>query len=63
MGGVLLIVFLIALAAIALFRLRRAKLEEIPRFLWVLLVIILPVFGPLALFIVQPGLVRSAEKA
>ena len=63
MGGLLLVIFLIALAAFALFRLRRAKLEEIPRFLWVLLVIFLPLFGPAALFIVQPGLARSPPTA
>jgi len=36
-------------------KLGRAKLDEITRFLWTLLILLLPVVGSVAYFIVNPG--------
>ena len=44
----------LVLAIVALLALRRRPLDEIPRFLWVLLIILAPILGPVVFFIVRP---------
>ncbi|MBA3053081.1 MAG: hypothetical protein ABII20_03975 [Candidatus Omnitrophota bacterium] len=39
----------------SLIRLGHAKLDEIPRFLWALLILGFPIVGSLAFFLVAPG--------
>jgi len=41
--------------AMSLIRLGQAKLDEIPRFLWALLILGFPIVGSLAFFLVAPG--------
>ncbi len=43
------------LSIVALLRLRRRTLEQTPQVLWALLVLVVPLLGALAFFIVQPG--------
>ena len=62
-GGLLLVqlfnlAILIAwplLSIVALLRLRRRALEQTPQVLWAVLVIIVPLLGAIAFFVVQPG--------
>ncbi len=42
-------------AALALVQLRGRRLEELPRVLWVLVVLVVPLLGAVAFFVVQPG--------
>lgn len=42
------------LSLVALFALRNRPLTGIAQAIWALLIIVVPVFGPLAFFIVQP---------
>ena len=44
-----------ALSLSALIRLRRTHLTETGKALWALLIIAVPILGPLAFFIVKPG--------
>ena len=54
--GVLVVLLLVmVLAVVALLALRRRPLDEIPRFLWALLIVVAPVLGPIVFFIVRPG--------
>jgi hypothetical protein len=50
-----LTILILALAVIALVSLRRRPMEDIPRFLWTLLIVFAPVFGPIAFIIANPG--------
>jgi len=43
------------LAIVALLALRRRPMDEIPRFLWALLISLAPVIGPVVFFVVRPG--------
>lgn len=43
------------LAFFALLALRRAQLPETSKALWALLIVVVPIFGALAFFIVKPG--------
>jgi len=51
--GVLVLVLILAI--VALLSLRRRPMDEIPRFLWALLIVLAPVIGPIVFFIVRPG--------
>ncbi len=44
----------LVLAIVALLSLRRRPLDELPRFLWALLIVLMPVVGPVVYFIVRP---------
>lgn len=44
---------------IALLGLRKRQLEEIPRAIWAVLIVIVPLLGAIAYLIVQPGESRS----
>ena len=50
------------LALVALLGLRRRPMDEVPRFLWALLVLVAPVFGPLVFFIVRPGRMDESDR-
>lgn len=52
---VLILVFYPILSLMALFALRQGQLRGILQFLWVLLIVVVPVLGPLAFFIVNPS--------
>ena len=58
--GVLFIMLVLVIAVVAfivmsLIKLGKAKLDEVSRFLWALLILILPIVGSLAFFLVRPG--------
>ena len=55
MPNPLILLVHLVLVIVALLRLRHAKLDELPRVFWAFLVIILPILGPVALFLVAPG--------
>ncbi len=42
-------------AVLALIRLRRRQLGEVARVLWAILILVIPLLGSLAFFIVKPG--------
>jgi uncharacterized membrane protein YhaH (DUF805 family) len=44
----------LVLVLVALLTLRRRPLDEIPRFLWALLIVLMPIIGPIVFFIVRP---------
>jgi len=44
-----------ALAVVALVHLRHRRLDETVRILWVIVILLLPVVGALAFFVVDPG--------
>ena len=48
------IALVLVLGIVALLSLRRRPLDEIPRLLWALLILLAPVLGPLVFFIVHP---------
>jgi hypothetical protein len=52
---VLILVFYPLLSLVALFALRQSQLKGILQFLWALLIVLVPVLGPLAFFIVNPS--------
>ncbi len=62
-GGLLLVqlfslAILIAwplLSIVALLRLRRRALGQTPQVLWTVLVVVIPLLGAIAFFVVQPG--------
>jgi hypothetical protein len=45
----------IALAVLALVQLRRQKLNETARAIWAALVVVVPILGAIAFWIVRPG--------
>lgn len=45
----------LAMAFAALIRLRRRHLGEVARVLWAILIVVVPLLGALAFFIVRPG--------
>jgi len=45
----------------ALIRLRRCHMDEMARVLWVMVVVLVPLVGPLAFLIVQPGRPRPGD--
>ena len=47
---------------VALLTLRRRPLDEIPRFLWALLIILAPVLGPVVFFIVRPETLTAEQR-
>jgi hypothetical protein len=52
---VLILVFYPLLSLVALFALRQSQLKGILQFLWALLIVLVPVLGTLAFFIVNPS--------
>ena len=50
------------LAIIALLSLRRRPMDEIPRFLWAILIVLMPLLGPVVFFIVQPESVSPEQR-
>lgn len=53
--NVLLLISWLALIVVALISLRNRRMEPIVEVLWTLFVVLVPMLGPLALFIVAPG--------
>ncbi|MEA3377055.1 MAG: PLDc N-terminal domain-containing protein [Chloroflexota bacterium] len=53
------------LAAIfaALIGLRGRQLDDVARVLWVILIVVVPLLGALAFFIVQPGAAEGRDRA
>jgi hypothetical protein len=49
------LLFFIALPVWALFRLRSSQVSGLALVLWVIVIIVIPLLGPLAFFIVRPG--------
>jgi hypothetical protein len=43
------------LALLALFRLRQRNISDVARALWAILVVIVPLLGAIAFFVIQPG--------
>lgn len=60
--NLLILVGWIVLAIVALIRLRHRQLDQIVRVLWVIVVLLVPVMGALAFFIVEPGKSQSGEE-
>ena len=52
----------IVLAIVALTRLRRCQLDETTRVLWAIVIVLVPLMGALAFFIVRPGKPRPDEE-
>ena len=52
---ILLFLFILFLPVIALLSLRRRPMNEIAKFLWVLLIIFLPLLGAIICLMVSPG--------
>ena len=52
---VILTIVAIVLIVVSLLQLGRSRLAEIIRFLWVLLILLMPVIGSIAFFLVRPG--------
>ena len=52
---VLILVIYPLLSLVALFALRQSQLTGVLQFLWALLIVVVPVLGPLAFFIVNPS--------
>ena len=53
--NLLLLIAWPALIFVALFALRGRRLEPLVQVLWAIVVIVIPILGPLAFFIVAPG--------
>ncbi len=51
----------IVLIAASLMRLRRCRMDQTARALWTLIVVLIPVVGALAFFVVEPGSRRLKE--
>lgn len=43
----------------ALIKLRSAAMDELPRVIWVIVMVMLPIVGSVAFFIVAPGSMRN----
>ena len=52
----------IVLAIVALTHLRRCQLNETARVLWAIVIVLVPLMGALAFFIVRPGKPRPDEE-
>ncbi len=52
----------LVLDIVALTRLRRCRLDDTARILWVIVILLIPLLGALAFFIVHPGKPRSGEE-
>lgn len=52
---VILTIVAIVVIVMSLLQLGRCRLTEIIRFLWVLLILLMPVIGSIAFFLVRPG--------
>ena len=53
--NLLILVAWIVLIAAALVRLRSCRMDQTARALWTLIVVLIPVVGALAFFVVEPG--------
>ena len=53
--NIFLLIGWLVLSTLGLIRLRKQEMEPIVKFLWTFLVILVPILGPLAFFIVAPG--------
>ena len=54
-GVIVLATIVVAIAVAALLSLRRRAMDETPRFLWALFVVVCPMLGPITYFLVHPG--------
>ncbi len=52
----------LVLATVALTRLRRCQLDDTARVLWVIVIVLIPLMGALAFFIVSPGKPRPGQE-
>ena len=52
----------LVLDIVALMRLRRCQLDDTARVLWVIVILLIPLLGALAFFIVRPGKPRPREE-
>ena len=52
---VLILIFYPLLSLVALYALRQSQLRGVLQFLWALLIVVVPILGPLAFFIVNPS--------
>ena len=52
---ILILLLVIALPIWVLFRLRSSQVSGLALVLWVIVIIVIPLLGPLAFFIVRPG--------
>ena len=52
---IILTIVAIVLIVVSLLQLGRCRLTEIIRFLWVLLILLMPVIGSIVFFLVRPG--------
>jgi ABC-type nickel/cobalt efflux system permease component RcnA len=52
----------LVLAIVALTRLRRCQLDDTARVLWVIVIVLIPLLGAVAFFIVCPGKPRPGEE-
>ncbi len=59
-AGVMLCILVFAI--VALLALRRRPLDETPRFLWALLIILAPILGPVVFFIVRPENLDAVQR-
>ncbi|MFO7741758.1 MAG: PLDc N-terminal domain-containing protein [Anaerolineae bacterium] len=53
----------LAMAFAALIRLRGRQLDDVARVLWAILIVVVPLLGALAFFIVQPGAAEGRDRA
>lgn len=53
----------LAMAFAALIRLRGRQLDDVARVLWAILIVVVPLLGALAFFIVQPGAAERRDRA
>ena len=56
------ILFVSAISVVALLTLRRRPMDEIPRFLWTLLIVFMPVLGAIIFCIVHPENLPDVER-
>ena len=52
----------LVLTIVALTRLRRCRLDETTRVLWVIVILLIPLLGVLAFFVTSPGKPRPDEE-
>ncbi|MDY6875299.1 MAG: PLDc N-terminal domain-containing protein [Chloroflexota bacterium] len=52
----------LVLTIVALTRLRRCQLDETARVLWVIVILLIPLLGAVAFFVVSPGKPRPGEE-
>ncbi len=62
LGMGLVIVLALVLAVMGLLSLRRRPMDEVPRFLWVLFITLLPLLGAIVYFMVHPGSLDRVER-